>query len=719
MLNPMIRIEDITNKIGSYIPDPDIALINRAYIFSAKVHKGQIRASGEPYLTHPIEVSLILAEMKLDEVTVAAGLLHDTVEDTLATLPEIEYLFGSEIAFIVDGLSKISQINFESRAAEQAENFRKMILAVAKDIRVILIKLSDRLHNMRTLDYLNEKSRKRIAQETMDIYAPFANRLGMARIKSELEDLSFKYLEPEKFEDLTIRLEKSKESRNKMISNAIDIVCKELDKFSINCRVFGRPKHLYSIYQKMLRKGVFFDQIFDQMGVRIITKSIRDCYAALGVIHSLWKPVPGEFDDYIAMPKPNMYQSLHTVVIGPTVQPLEFQIRTEEMNKTAEEGIAAHWRYKEKEKLDNKYNEKLNWLRHLMEYIQELKDPNEILHMMKIDLFQDEIFVFTPKGEVKGLPKDATPVDFAYTIHTDIGNHCIGAKVNSKMVPLNHKLKTGDVIEILTSPSHKPSRDWLKFVKSSRAIQRIKHWLKVEEAKRSISLGKDILDKVARKYGTTYNKLIHNGELARTAKGFSYQNLDELIAAIGFGKVSANKVIHTILPHTKFKTKKETTLTQKSTQSKKRGHEKGVNIKGLDDVLVHFGKCCNPVPGDQICGFITRGKGVTVHRIDCVNAQSIALGSDRQIPVQWDVTEDRPYPVGLLIISEDIRGLLAEITTAIANQKGNILSANVKTTQYQTAVSKFVIEISDLNHLQKIIYSIRKIPGIINISRST
>ncbi len=715
----MIRIEDITDKISFYIPDPDIELINRAYIFSAKVHKGQIRASGEPYLSHPLEVSAILADMKLDEVTVASGLLHDTVEDTLTTLKEIQTLFGQEIAFIVDGLSKISQINFESSAEEQAENFRKMILAVAKDIRVILIKLADRMHNMRTLDHLKETSRKRIAQETMDIYAPFANRLGMARVKSELEDLSFRYLEPERFSELTKKIEENKEARFKTIQEAIGTVCNELEKFGINCHVFGRPKHIYSIYQKMLRKGIAFYQVYDQMGIRIITKSVRDCYAALGVIHSLWKPVPGEFDDYIAMPKPNMYQSLHTVVIGPAVQPLEFQIRTDDMNKIAEEGIAAHWRYKEKDKLNNKYDQKLKWLRQLMEYIQELKDPNELLHMMKIDLFQDEIFVFTPKGEVKGLPKDATPVDFAYSIHTDIGNHCIGAKINNKMVQLNYKLKTGDIVEILTSVTHKPSRDWLKFVKSSKAIQSIKHWLKVEEAKRSLSLGRDIFDKAARQYGTNYNKLLHSGELIQSAKAFSYQSVDELIADIGFGKMSAKKVIHSILPQEKLHVKKEPSTIQKAIKKLTKRRAQGVNIQGLDDVLIHFGRCCNPVPGDQICGFITRGKGVTVHRIDCPNAQSIALGSDRQIEVKWNVREDRPYSVGLIVISEDIRGLLAEITTAIANQKGNIISATVKTTEYKTATSKFVIEITNLDHLKKIINSIRRIKGIISVNRST
>lgn len=712
----MIRIEDITDSVGSYIPDPDIALINRAYIYSAKVHKGQMRASGEPYLTHPLEVSAILTQMKLDEVTVAAGLLHDTVEDTLTILKDINSFFGSEIAFIVDGLSKISQITFESRAAEQAENYRKMILAMAKDIRIILIKLADRLHNMRTLDHLEESDRRRIAQETLDIFAPFANRLGMARIKSELEDLALKYIEPKIFNELVKKVEETKKARHKTIQEAIGTVSDELKKFGIECQVYGRPKHIYSIYQKMLRKGIPVEQVFDQMGIRIITRSVKDCYAALGVIHSLWKPLPGEFDDYIAMPKTNMYQSLHTVVIRPSVQPLEFQIRTEEMNKIAEDGIAAHWRYKEKNKIDEKYDQKLKWLRQLMEYMQDLKDPNELLQMMKIDLFQDEIFVFTPKGEVKNLPNDATPVDFAYSIHTDIGNHCLGSKVNGKMVTLNHKLKTGDVVEILTSPAHKPNRDWLKFVKSSRAIQRIKHWLKTEEAKRSLSLGKEIFDKVAKKYGTTYNRLLHDGDLAKAAKIFSYSSSDELIAAIGFGKLSAKKVIHSILPQDKLKTQKETTKTQKHV---KKMSDQGINIQGFDDVLVRFGKCCKPVPGDQICGFITRGKGVTVHRVNCPNARSLALGSDRQLEVKWGVKEGSTYRVGLLVISEDKRGLLAEITTAIANQKGNIISASVKTTEYKTAASKFVIEIVNLDHLTKIINTLRKIEGIINVVRST
>jgi len=713
----MLRIEDITDLVKSYIPDPDIELIYRAYIFSGKVHKGQVRASGGPYLIHPLEVSGILARMRLDEVTVAAGLLHDTVEDTLTNIKEIKELFGEEIAFIVDGLSKIGQITFESRAEKQAENYRKMILAIAQDIRVILIKLADRLHNMKTLHFLDEESQRRIAQETLEIYIPFANRLGMARIKSELEDLAFKYLEPEVYADLINKLAQTEQHTTKIIDEAIEIVFNELKKFGIQCRVYGRPKHIFSIYQKMIRKGVPLDQVFDQRGVRIITQSVKDCYAALGVIHSLWKPVPGEFDDYIAMPKPNMYQSLHTVVIGPSVQPLEFQIRTEDMNQTAEEGIASHWRYKEKGKLDEKYNQKLVWLRQLMEWVQELKDPNEFLRMMKVDLFQDEVFVFTPKGEVKGLPKDATPVDFAYSIHTDVGNHCVGAIVNGKIVPLNYKLKTADVIKINTSGTHKPSRDWLKFVKSPKAIQKIKHVLKIEERERSLSLGRDILDKEAKKYDTNYNKILHEGSLLQIARRFSYQGIDDLVADIGFGKVSAKQVIQAILPQEKSKAKKEGPAPQRVSHPKIKRSIEGVKIKGLDDVLIRFAKCCNPIPGDPIWGFITRGKGVTVHRIDCPNSQSIGLGSDRQIDVEWDVKDHRPFPVGLRIFSEDRRGLLAEITTTISNQKGNIISATVKTTEYKSAISKFVIEITDLDHLTKIINAIRRIQGILQVER--
>ncbi|MBN2372177.1 bifunctional (p)ppGpp synthetase/guanosine-3',5'-bis(diphosphate) 3'-pyrophosphohydrolase [bacterium] len=713
----MLRIEDITDRICSYIQGPDIPLINRAYIFSAKVHKGQTRASGEPYLTHPLEVAGILTQMKLDEITVASGLLHDTAEDTLTTIEEIKGLFGQEVAFIVDGLSKISQISFESREAEQAENYRKMILAIAKDIRVILIKLADRLHNMRTLYYLDPESKKRIAQETMDIYAPFANRLGMARIKSELEDLSFKYLEPDAYEDIVKKVEETNKIRSKIIEEAIRIVSEELKKFGINSTVYGRPKHIYSTYQKMIRKGIPYDQIFDQMGIRIITKDVKDCYAAVGVIHSLWRHVPGEFDDYIATPKPNMYQSLHTVVIGPSVQPLEFQIRTEEMNRTAEEGIAAHWRYKEKEKLESKYDKKLVWLRQLMEYVQELKDPNEFLQMMKVDLFQDEVFVFTPKGEVKGLPQNATPVDFAYSVHTDVGNHCLGAKVNGKIVPLNYKLKTSDVVEILTSANHKPSRDWLKFVKSPKAIQKIKHWLKLEEMQRSLSLGKEILDKEARNYGINYNKLYHKGMLKQAARIFFYQNIDELIADIGYGKISAKQVIHGILPKEKLKAEKEPSVVQKAVRKIVERSVHGIKIKGADDVLIRFAKCCNPVPGDRICGFITRGKGITVHRADCPNAKSISLGSERQIEVNWDTKNHSPYSVGLIVISEDRPGLLAAITTTISNQKVNIISASVNTTEYQTATSKFVIEITDIDHLTRIINSIRRISGILQVSR--
>ncbi|MGA1826421.1 MAG: RelA/SpoT family protein [bacterium] len=709
-----LRLEDITDNVSKYIHNPNIDVIHRAYVFSAKVHKGQLRCSGEPYLTHPLGVSYILSNLKMDEITVAVGLLHDTVEDTLASLEEIRKLFGNEIASLVDGITKISQIYFKTQEEKQAENYRKLILAMADDLRVIIVKLADRLHNMRTLEFLSHEKQKRIAQETMDIYAPFANRLGMAKIKSELEDLAFKYLEPEFYAELQEKIQKSYKRHAKIIDQSIAIIKRECKKMSIPCEVYGRKKHFYSIHQKMLRKNLSFNQILDHHGVRIITKSVKNCYEAIGVIHSLWKPVSGGFDDYIAVPKPNMYQSLHTVVIGPKSQCLEVQIRTEQMHIIAEEGIAAHWLYKEDKKIDKKYSNKLRWLRQSMEWLKDLKDPKEFLRMFKMDLFHDEVFVFTPKGQVKAFPIDATAIDFAYSIHTEVGNRCCGVRVNGRIEPLKYKLKTGDIVEIITSPKQKPNRDWLKFVKTTKAIQRIKHWLKIEEKSRSLALGKEILDKEAKKYNLSYNKIFHQGDLLLSAaKKLNIKTTDDLITSIGYGKVTAKQVLSLILPS-------DTTPPIPKTKKAPKMEKEGVKIQGLDDVIVRFARCCNPIPGDEIVGFISRQRGISIHRVTCSNAKSLTLGTDKQIDVEWDIKNDqKQFPVDISITSEDKMGLLAQITTTISQHEANILSADVKTTNYQTAIIRFKIMTDDVNHLNKLLNSIKKHRGVISVERIT
>ncbi|MEW6379276.1 MAG: bifunctional (p)ppGpp synthetase/guanosine-3',5'-bis(diphosphate) 3'-pyrophosphohydrolase [bacterium] len=715
----MIRISDITEKVQSYIPSPDIDLIHRAYVFSAKVHKGQVRLSGEPYLTHPLEVSAILAELRLDEVTVAVGLLHDTVEDTLATENEIRELFGEEIVFLVNAVTKISQISFASHEEKQAENFRKMLLAMAKDIRVILIKLADRLHNMRTLEYLPREKQIRIARETMEIYAPFANRLGIAKVKSELEDLAFKYLEPEIFAELSRKLTEEIRHRQGIIDEAIKSIQTKLKEYNTEGTVTGRTKHLWSIYQKMKRKGITFEEVFDLMGIRIITGNVRDCYASLGLMHSIWTPLPGEFDDYIAMPKPNMYQSLHTVVIGPGGHPLEIQIRTYDMHRTAEEGIAAHWRYKEKEKLDKPYDERFVWLRQLMEWQQDLKDPTEFLHMMKVDLFHDEVYVFTPKGEVMGFPQDAITIDFAYAIHTQVGHTCVGAKVNGRMVPLRYRLKTGDIVEILTSPNHHPSRDWLKIVKTPRAIQRIKRWLKTEEKERCLTLGREILDKELAKYGLSFLKLQKKGELQKAAGRFGLVDADELIVDIAYGKISARQVLSELLPQEKLQPRPEPSKLQKVITRITQRKEEGVKIKGVDDVMARFAKCCNPVPGDKIVGFITRGRGVSVHRANCPNVDPFLYGTERLIETTWDVKGNIPYQVEIHVRCAHKPGMLAKITAAISESEINIMTADVKATGDTYATCRFTLEITNLKQLEKVINSIKTIRDVIEVERVT
>lgn len=713
----MLRFNDIIDRLVAYNPLADADLLRKAYVFSAKVHLGQVRLSGEPYLIHPLEVTGILTQLKLDVASLATGLLHDTMEDTLTTLEEIRKNFGVEIAQLVDGLTKISQISLRSSEEGQAENFRKMILAMVKDIRIILVKLADRLHNMRTLNYHFPGKQVEIAQETLDIYAPLANRLGIDWIKSELEDLAFRYLHPYIYDEIQRKIAKKEKERIRYSDEVKRILMKKLYENHIDGEVAGRLKQTYSIYLKMKDQNIDFDQVFDITAFRVIANTIKECYDVLGIIHSLWKPIPGKFKDYIGLPKENMYQSLHTAVIGPYGERIEIQIRSHEMHKIAEEGIAAHWKYKEGKIIEEADEKRFIWLRQLLEWQRDLKDDREFIESVKVDLFPNEVYIFTPKGAVREFPLGATPIDFAYSIHSDIGNHCVGAKVNGKIVPLKYELRSGDTIEIITSPNQKPSRDWLKVVKTSRAKTKIRQWFKTEEREKSISLGKEILEKELRKYNLQQAKLIKSGDLVKVASEFSFQGIDDLIAAVGYGKVTANQIIGKILPQEKLEQKEEPKeghlkrLIQKVTRSPR----DALLIKGVDNVMVRYAGCCNPVPGDKVVGFITRGRGVTIHSADCQNF--LDDDPNRRVEVEWDSTKEYNYPVRIRIHSEDKKGLLAEISNSISSSKANITNARVDTTDEKKAISIFEVEIRDLNHLKKVMKGLERVKGVHRVER--
>ena len=735
----MIRLNDILQRVASYHPDPDLDIIKKAYVYSAKVHQGQLRKSGEPYLIHPLEVAGILAELKLDEASIVTGLLHDTIEDTLATAEELTELFGPEVAQLVDGVTKLSKFSASatlSQEEKQAENFRKMIIAMAKDIRVILVKLADRTHNMRTLDHMSEEKQARIAQETLDIYAPLANRLGISWIKIELEDLSFRYVKPQEFFNLQEKLDKRKKEREKYIDDTAAIVRTQLEARGLKGDVSGRFKHVYSIYKKIKQQGIDFDQIHDIIAFRILMPTLPSCYEALGLVHQLWKPVPGRFKDFIAIPKPNMYQSLHTTVIGPLSERVEVQIRTPEMHKIAEEGIAAHWAYKEGKVLISKDDEKFAWLRQLMEWQQDLKDPKEFLETVKVDLFTDEVFVFTPKGDVKSLPRGATPVDFAYTVHSDVGGRCVGAKVNGKIVPLRYKLKNGDMVEVLTSPQAHPSKDWLTFVKTSRAQQRIRGFIKQQQRDKSLQLGRDLAERELKRYQLNLNKLIKNGEMKKAAESYGYRIEDDLLVAIGYGKVTPQQLVQRFVPQDKLATEERPSAANTSSNGDGNGSsmlpglskvtdlakrlvgrptKSGVQIGGVDDVLVRFGRCCNPVPGDPIVGFITRGRGVTVHTDNC--EKSLATDPERRVDVSWDVRGDFKRPVTLRVLTADRPGLLADISNTFSKKGVNISQANCRATGDDRAVNTFEVTISDLKQLTDVMKAIERISGVTSVER--
>jgi GTP pyrophosphokinase len=711
----MRTLTDLLAEIPRYQPGANLDLVRRAYAFSEEVHEGQRRMSGEPYHLHPLQVAGLLVDFRMDVTTVTAGLLHDVLEDTATTKQVLAERFGDDIAELVDGVTKIGKLAFASREERQAENFRKMLVAMARDIRVLMIKLADRLHNMRTLHYLSPEKQRQIARETLDIYAPLSHRLGMAKVKGELEDLALKALHPEAYDDLQRRVAKRRLEREAEINQVIAILAKKLGEVGIEGQITGRPKHFYSIHKKM-QQGREFDEIYDLTAVRIIAPTVRECYGALGVVHSLWKPVPGRFKDFIAIPKSNMYQSLHTTVIGPKGDPVEIQIRTAEMHRIAEEGIAAHWLYKEHKGQKDGLDRAFVWLRQLLEWQQEMKDPREFMETVKVDLFPDEVYVFTPRGDVKALPEGSTPIDFAYAIHTEVGTRCAGARVNGKLVPLRQTLRQGDIVEIVTLPSQKPSRDWLKIVRSTRARSKIKQWLQKEERARSLTVGRELLERELKKHRLPLAGILESEDLRKIAAEQGYSTADDLLAGVGFGKTAVQTVVGRFLPaEAPVEPKTEARPTK---PGRPRVEPGGVKVKGVDDVLARFAKCCGPVPGDPIVGFITRGRGITVHTRDCPNLAAGAIDTERRVGVDWDVSEKTPLPVKIAVfIGRDRPGLLAELSTAISSRQANIVKAEVTVTEDRKGINHFTVEVADLEQLQGVMTAISAVKDVIGVER--
>src|SRR3954468_18697106 len=716
----MIRFEDLLEKVRAYSPDADVELLRRAYVFSAFEHRGQVRHSGEPYLIHPLAVADFLADMKLDVVAVSAGLLHDVVEDTLTTIERIHELFGPEVAHVVEGVTKIGAVRFSSTEERQAETFRKMLLAMVDDIRVILVKLADRLHNMRTLNHLAEEKRVAVAQETRDIYAPIANRLGMSKIKNELEELSFRYLEPQLYESLRSRVDARRRATEGLIEqlrSTIDTKLKEATVPIIG--IDGRIKRLWSIAQKLKKQRIELDQVYDFIALRIVTTSIKDCYAALGIIHQTWQPVPGRIKDFIAMPRPNGYQSLHTSVISEHGMPFEVQIRTIEMHRMAEEGVAAHWKYKEGRAGSQRDDRYFLRMRQLLDMQQEVRDPQEFIQNLKVELYPEEVYTFTPKGLVKALPRGATAIDFAYSIHTDVGHQCVGVRVNGKMVPLRTRLKNGDIVEIVTQAGHKPSRDWLNFVATSRARNKIKHLIHSEEKARAIELGQKLFEKEARRYDLNPKTLPENDSWAKVMSDLGVQKSDDVFAAIGYGKLQPKQVLVRLVPADKLREKgPEGTVASVVRRVLGTGEEK-IKVRGFDDLMVFRARCCNPIRGEKIVGYITRGKGVSVHSATCPNVVNLLYDPERRIEVEWDKTDAvGRYTVKLTMEVEDRKGLLAAVSAKIADINTNIKNMEARTDPDHHARIDMTVEISDLKHLEKVIKSLKAVDGVLDVERA-
>jgi guanosine-3',5'-bis(diphosphate) 3'-pyrophosphohydrolase len=718
MMNQTVRdIDQLLDRVKSYNAEADLNIVRKAYEFSAKVHEGQRRRSGEPYLQHPIAVAGVLTFLRTDVTAIVAALLHDTLEDTVATPEELESEFGKDVVHLVDGVTKIGKITFKSHEEKQAENFRKMLLSMADDIRVVLIKLADRLHNMRTLEHLSQAKRHAIAEETLEIYAPLANRLGIGWIKNELEDLCLKHLKPDVYEVLRTRVAKRDEDRQQYIQEVIELVTKALQEHGLPGQVYGRPKHLYGIYQKMNKQSISFEEVYDLTALRIVTDTKMNCYALVGVIHSLWRPVPGRFKDYIAIPKSNLYQSIHTTVVGPKGEHVEFQIRTEEMHRVAECGIAAHWKYKEQGRVTDRDSKTFGWLHQFVEWHRDLPDNRQFMDSVKLDLFHDVVYVFTPKGIVKELPRGSTPVDFAYAIHTEVGDHCVGAKVNGKIVPLKHQVESGDTIEILTSPTQTPHKDWLKFVRTSRAKTKIKHWIKIEEQKRSLEIGRRLLESEFRRHGMAPAQMLKSSELAAAARQAGYDTTDELIASVGFGHLPTANVMEKLAASSAslVPEKRATPSTRKAVAGK--SDDKGVKVKGARDVLMQLSRCCNPVPGDRILGYITRGRGLTIHAVDCPNLEALDYDRERLVEVEWDSATPSTHAVKISVMAVDKTGVLANVSSAIAECRANISRAEIATREDRKAVLDFIVEISGTDHLDQVLKAIERVDGVITARR--
>jgi guanosine-3',5'-bis(diphosphate) 3'-pyrophosphohydrolase len=712
----MIRLNDITSNLLDYHPKADIGLIEKAYVYSAKVHQGQVRLSGEPYLSHPLEVAHILTLLKMDVISVVAGLLHDTLEDTNAELSEIERLFGHETANIVDGVTKISKMQFTTQEERQAENMRKMILAMATDIRVIIVKLADRLHNMQTLGFQPPDKQKMIASETLEIYAPLAGRMGIYWLKSNLEDLCLFYLELEIYEMIKNELAERRGAREKFIQDVKALLTEKFQEARINATIKARHKHFYSIYKKMRDQNLIVSQVYDVVAFRVILTTLKECYEVLGLIHAMWKPVPGRFKDYISMPKANMYQSLHTTVIGPLGQRMEIQIRTWEMDRVAEAGIASHWKYKEGLVSNTSDQKQFDWLRQLLEWQKNLQDPKEFMETVRMDLFPNEVYVFTPKGEVKEFPKGATPLDFAYSIHSEVGDRCIGARVNGKMVPIRFQLRNGDIVEIITSSKGHPSKDWLDFVKTSRAKTKIRHWIMKQGAEQSINLGKEILEKSIEEAHINLPNVLKSEPIESIAKDLSFHTVQDLLANVGYGKISARQVIGRLKPKLGIEEDKHPSIVSKMvSRIRRKKSTRGIRVKGLDDMLVRFANCCNPLPGEHVVGFITRGRGVTIHKYGCRHIRD--ADRERVVEVSWETAEEDVYVARLKITSMSGKGILAGISAIMAQKDANIVQADIKTTMDRKGISNFTIEVSDIKQLQDIIGAIKKVKNVLLVER--
>lgn len=722
-------LENLLLMIQQYNPEGDIDLVIKAYNLADRAHEGQFRKSGEKYMIHPLEVAKILAELELDIQTIVAGLLHDVIEDTHYTYEDLTKMFGEEIAYLVDGVTKLGKLEYKSKEETQAENMRKMFMAMGKDIRVILIKLADRLHNMRTLKYMSEKKAKEKATETIEIFAPIAHRLGISRIKWEMEDIALRYLDSEQYYDLVEKVSKKRKERDAYIKNVIEIITNKCEEMGIEGEIYGRPKHFYSIYKKMVYQNKSFEDIYDLMAVRVLVDSVKDCYGALGVIHTIWRPMPGRFKDYIATPKANMYQSLHTTVVGPDGEPLEIQIRTWDMHRIAEVGIAAHWKYKEgkEDKSETDMDQKLSWLRQMMELQKDMNDPKEFMEALKIDLFTNQVFVFTPKGDVFELPAGSTPIDLAYKIHSDVGNKCVGAKVNGRIVPLDYQLKNGNILEIITSSnSNGPSRDWINVVKSSHAKNKIRQWYKKERREENLQRGKEMLERETKRQGYTLSEFLKHKHLLAIAKVLNQPTEEDLYAALGYGGITLSQVMPKLRekyeaenqkPKDEAKLEEKITTSEKDYKEKRKSNSQGVIIKGVDNLLVRMAKCCNPLPGDEIMGYVTKGRGVSIHRVDCPNIEVEDDSKGRILEAEWDVDKKKTFEAEIQLKANDRRGLFTDISQIFSTEKIAVNGINARTNKDKSAVMNFLIEIQSTDQLNSIIKKVKKVQGVVDAFR--